>query len=102
MKYRPDIAAVVDRYRKFYASEEPGALLVHVFVPPAGSLAYDLRDYDFPDPDENARYIRTYIENRRYALEARLGVMDDYVPEINSHHGIALMSAYVAGEPVMG
>jgi len=102
MKYRPDLDAVLQRYRQFFASREPGQILIHVFVPPAGSVPYDLREYGFPDPDENARYVCTYIENRKCFLKGRLGVLDDYIPDIYIHHGIGLHSAYIGGRPVMG
>ena len=98
MKYRPDIAQVVARYRRFYACTEPGALLIHVFVPPDGAAPYDLRDYKLPDLDENARFVERYIANRGCALRGRLGVLDDYVPDIFIHHGIGIHSAYVAGD----
>ncbi|MBG0770892.1 MAG: hypothetical protein H0S82_04245 [Anaerolineaceae bacterium] len=102
MKFRPDLEAVIDRYRQLYQSREPGSILIHVFVPPAGTIPYDLRDYQFPDPAENARYLRAYIDNRICFLNGRLGVMDDYVPDIYIHHGIAAQSAYIAGKPIIG
>jgi hypothetical protein len=98
MKYRPDIAEVVDRYRQLYASQAPGGILIHVFVEPDGSVPYDLRDYRFPDLDENKRYIETFIANRECFLRGRLGVKDDYVSDIFIHHGIGIHSAYVAGD----
>lgn len=98
MKYRPDIDRVVARYRQLYASAAPGAILVHVFVPPDGEVPYDLRDYRLPDLEENARFVNRYIANRECFLRGRLGVLDDYVPDIFIHHGIGIHSAYVAGE----
>ncbi|HQJ51126.1 MAG TPA: hypothetical protein PKW05_05055 [Anaerolineae bacterium] len=98
MKYRPDIAQVVERYRQLYAATEPGAILVHVFVPPDGAVPYDLRDYGLPDAQENARFVDRYIANRECFLRGRLGVLDDYVPDIFIHHGIGIHSAYVAGD----
>lgn len=100
MKYRPDIDAVIDRYRQLYDLPEPGGILIHVFVPPDGSIPYDLREYRFPDLIENERYIRRYIENRLCFLRARLSVNDDYVPDIFIHHGIGIHSAFVAGNPI--
>ncbi|HEY5159228.1 MAG TPA: hypothetical protein VII93_14800 [Anaerolineales bacterium] len=97
MKYRPDIEQVIDRYQRFYASQEPGAILIHVFVDPDGKVPYDLRNYSFPELNENRRFIETYIANRECFLRGRLGVMDDYVPDIFIHHGIGIHSAYVAG-----
>jgi hypothetical protein len=98
LKYRPDIDEVIDRYRQLFNAKEPGAILIHVFVDPDGEVPYDLRDYAFPDLDENKRYIETYIANRVCFLRGRLGVMDDYVPDIFIHHGIGIHSAYVAGQ----
>ena len=98
MKYRPDIANVINRYLRFYDAQEPGAILIHVFVDPDGSVPYDLRDYGLPDLNENKRFIETYIANRKCFLRGRLGVMDDYVPDIFIHHGIGIHSAYVAGD----
>lgn len=98
MKYRPDIAQVVERYRRLYAANEPGAILVHVFVPPDGAVPYDLRDYRLPDAQENVRFIDRYIANRECFLRGRLDVLDDYVPDIFIHHGIGIHSAYVAGD----
>jgi hypothetical protein len=102
VKYRPDIEAVIDRYRQLFTSPEPAGILVHVFVPPDGSVPYDLRNYGFPNLQENARYIQTYIENRTCFLRARLPVQDDYVPDIFIHHGIGIHSAFVAGQPIFG
>lgn len=98
MKYRPDIDEVIDRYQRFYAAQEPGAILIHVFVDPDGSVPYDLRDYGFPDLDENKRYIETFIADRECFLRGRMGVQDDYIPDIFIHHGIGIHSAYVAGD----
>lgn len=102
MRYRPDIDLVIARYRQLYATIEPGAILIHVFVPPDGAVPYDLRDYRLPDPDENARFIDRYIANRECFLRGRLGVLDDYVPDIFIHHGIGIHSAYVAGDIQFG
>lgn len=102
MKYRPDIDEVIHRYQVFYQSDEPGSILIHVFVPPAGSVPYDLREYAFPDLNENARYLKAFIANRKCFLNGRLGVKDDYVPDVYQHHGIGIHSAYIAGSPVMG
>ena len=102
MRYRPDIEQVIERYQRFYAAEEPGTILVHVFVPPDGTVAYDLRHYGFPDLRENARYIEAYIANRECFLRGRMGVRDDYVPDIFMHHGIGIHSAFVAGQPEFG
>jgi hypothetical protein len=98
MKYRSDIEQVVDRYKRFYATQNPGAILIHVFVDPDGKIPYDLRNYSFPDLNENKRFIETYIANRECFLRGRLGVMDDYAPDIFIHHGIGIHSAYVAGD----
>lgn len=102
MRYRPDIDEVVARYRAFFAATEPGAILVHVFVPPDGSVPYDLRDYRFPDLDENARFVADLVADRECFLRGRLPVRDDYVPDIFIHHGIGIHSAYVAGDPEFG
>lgn len=98
MKYRPDIKQVVQRYRQLYASREPGSILIHVFVPPDGEAPYDLREYRLPDLAENARFVERYIAHRECFLRGRLGVLDDYVPDIFIHHGIGIHSAYLAGD----
>lgn len=99
MLYRPDIHEVVDRYKRFYACEEPGALLVHVFTPVAeGDAPPSLRDYRFPDLAENARYMDALLAWRERYLKGHLGVADDYVPDVYSNHGIGIHSAYVAGD----
>jgi len=102
MEYLPDIENVIGRYRRFHASQEPGGLLIHVFTPAVDPKGCDLRDYRFPDPVENERYQEAFIAMRERYLRSRIGLRDDYVPDIYIDHGIGLHSAYVAGDIVFG
>ena len=103
MAYRPDLAGVLARYRAFYAGRGC-RVLVHVGAPLGITVAGPvLGDYAFPEGYLD--YLRAHLDAFEQSSLARLeqGLDDDSVPSVTtSLYGIALHSAFAAGEPIFG
>lgn len=101
MLYRPDIAEVLQRYRDLYSARR-GKILIHIGWPMETRVKWPvLDDYSFPDGYRD--FVNAYLDALEQSCAARLAetVNDDSIPTVcASLYGIALHSAFVAGEPV--
>ncbi|MFZ2654479.1 MAG: hypothetical protein WAX69_06145 [Victivallales bacterium] len=91
MKFRPDIAEVLARYRDFYSAPN-GKILIHVGVPlDVEVIQPKLNEFKFPD--DWKEYARQAMDNFIRQQEARLAldIKDDWIWASNpAMHGIAL------------
>ena len=77
-----------ERYRKFYASSQPGCLLIvahYAGGPP--TLPLDFRDYDFTQDCEHRRYWDYQVSNLLISMDDRADLDDDWMPGIEPYYG---------------
>ena len=103
-----DIDGRLDRWRRFYASEEPALLIA---VAPAwghsteiagiGEPQFVLADFDFTDEDDHHRYLDLAVEGFVARLRRRQGIRDDLIPGLFLYYGQAAYGSFVWERPVI-
>lgn len=90
-----------ERYRQFYASSQPGQLLIltsYADGPPAEPV--DFRTYDFSQPEEHRRYWDLLIRNLFATIADRMDLDDDWVPGIEAYYGFGSFGAVYCDAPL--
>lgn len=95
----------LDRYRRFFADDRPGALLARIGYPrpstgPAGP-ALTLLDYDFTRMEEHRRYWDRLLESTFRSLEGAEELDDDFIPGIILHYGFGAFGAVYCDVPLV-
>jgi hypothetical protein len=92
----------LDRYRRFYADDAPGALLVCARYPgPLGGKALNLLEYDFTRMSEHRRYWDWLLAGAGRGLEHADDVDDDSIPGIILHYGFGAFGAVYCDIPLV-
>lgn len=95
------IAQRQDRYRRFYAGEEPGRMLVLThYAGGAPTKPVDFRAYDFTLEREHRRYWDHLIANLLITMEDRADVDDDWMPGIEPYYGFGSFGAVYCDMPL--
>jgi hypothetical protein len=96
-----DIARRQERYRRFYASTQPGRLLIlagYAGGPPTAPL--DFHEYDFYQESEHQRYWDLMISNTLISLEDRADLDEDTMPGIEPYYGFGSFGAVYCDMPL--
>jgi hypothetical protein len=95
------IARRQDRYRRFYASTQPGALLVLLSYPDGAATApVDFCTFDFSDPREHERYWDRLLDNVLLHSAARADLDDDWMPGVEPYYGFGAFGAVYCDAPL--
>ena len=124
-----DLETRISRYRAFFASREPGKLLVIANPSPKYASAeepaeltegdnlpvalsaqdrafqaewttFTLSDFDLADNADNRRYLDHQVLQTARRLLKRHGLRDDYIPCCDIYYGVALDAACVSNAPL--
>lgn len=105
MNFSPEIETALMRYKAFYASPQPGQLLVTVcpytfYVPrPEGYVRRRLCDWH---PFEDAeRMAEASVAAERHFVNYTRSVESDYIPSVSPAYGIGLCSAFLSNMEVI-
>ena len=97
-----NLNALLDRYRRFYADDRPGALLICASYPrPASGPGLNLLDYDFTRLDEHRRYWDWQLDGAFRGIDGRDELDDDSIPGIILHYGFGAFGAVYCDVPLV-
>lgn len=82
-----DPIARINRYRRFYASDQPGLLVSTTLPEQQAQTPVDLRTYDFTRMSEHRRYWDRLVEDQFAVIAQRRDLDDDWMPGIVLHYG---------------
>lgn len=92
----------LERYRRFYADDRPGAVLICASYPrPSSGPGLNLLDFDFSQMSEHRRYWDFLLANTFRGLEGREELDDDQIPGIILHYGFGAFGAVYCDVPLV-
>ncbi|MEI6501771.1 MAG: hypothetical protein WCP21_12190 [Armatimonadota bacterium] len=97
-----NLPARLERYRRFYAEDRPGAVLICASYPrPSSGPTWTLLDFDFTRLSEHQRYWDLLLDSTLRGLEGRDELDDDLIPGIILHYGFGAFGAVYCDVPLV-